>query len=182
MRHDGGDAETGFGADIGASLAWSDAKRGLSAELRGRGLLAHEAEGFWERGFSGAFSCNPVEGDRSPRLSVTQTAGGASSGGAAALLGPDTLEGLVADGSGDDIEGRRLDLRFGYGLGVPGGRWTATPELWLGLSDTVREQRFGWRLNERSPGGLAIDLEGTRHARADGMPAEHAVGATLGVQ
>ena len=33
IRHDGGDAETGFGADIGARIAWSDAERGLSAEI-----------------------------------------------------------------------------------------------------------------------------------------------------
>ena len=40
VRHDGGDAETGFGADIGGGLAWSDPQRGLSAEVRGRGLLS----------------------------------------------------------------------------------------------------------------------------------------------
>ena len=52
VRHDGGDAETGFGADIGAGVAWSDPKRGLRAELRGRGLLTHESKGFRERGIS----------------------------------------------------------------------------------------------------------------------------------
>ena len=40
VRQDGGDAETGFGVDIGGGIAWSDPKRGLSAELRGRGLLS----------------------------------------------------------------------------------------------------------------------------------------------
>ena len=56
VRHGGGDAETGFGADVGASLSWTDARRGTSGELDGRGLLAHEAKGFRERWFSGAFS------------------------------------------------------------------------------------------------------------------------------
>ena len=37
LRHDGGDAETGFGADIGAGLAWSDPGCGVSAALRGWG-------------------------------------------------------------------------------------------------------------------------------------------------
>ena len=45
VRHDGGDAETGFGADIGAGLALSDPARGLSAEVRARGLLTHEDGG-----------------------------------------------------------------------------------------------------------------------------------------
>ena len=42
VRHDGVDAETGFGLDLGGGLALSDPKRGLQAELRGRGLLAHQ--------------------------------------------------------------------------------------------------------------------------------------------
>ena len=44
-RHDGGDAETGFGADIRAGLELSDSTRGLTGELRARGLLTHEADG-----------------------------------------------------------------------------------------------------------------------------------------
>ena len=54
MRHDGGDAETGFGADIGAGLGWTDPARGLKAEARAPGLLTHEDDGFRERGFSGS--------------------------------------------------------------------------------------------------------------------------------
>ena len=50
LRLDGGDAETGFGADLGGGLAFADPKRGLSLELKARGLLAHEASGFREWG------------------------------------------------------------------------------------------------------------------------------------
>ena len=53
-RRDGGDAETGFGVDIGGGLAWSDTRRGITAEFRGPGLLTHEADGFRERGVSGS--------------------------------------------------------------------------------------------------------------------------------
>ena len=53
VRHDGGDAETGFGADIGAGLALADPARGLSAEVRGRGLLTHEDGGHERAGFLG---------------------------------------------------------------------------------------------------------------------------------
>ena len=59
LRHDGGDAETGFGMDIGGGLAWSDTARGIAAELRGRGLLTHEADGFRERGLSSSLSWDP---------------------------------------------------------------------------------------------------------------------------
>ena len=53
VRHDDGDAETGFGLDLGIGLALSDPERGLQAEMRGRGLLAHESEGFRDLGFLG---------------------------------------------------------------------------------------------------------------------------------
>ncbi len=56
VRHDGGDAETGFGLDLGIGLALSDPERGLQAEMRGRGLLAHESSGFRDLGFSGSFA------------------------------------------------------------------------------------------------------------------------------
>ncbi len=154
LRRDDGDAETGFGADIGARLAWQDLERGLGAELRGRGLLAHEEEGFRERGLSGSFAWNPVTGDRGPRLSLTQTAGIATLGGAEALPGPTSLAGLAANDNGDQIRRQRFEVRLGYGVAALGDRFTATPEIAVGLSDTGRDYSLGWRL---TPGGVAPD-------------------------
>ena len=184
VRHDGGDAEIGFGADIGAGLAWSDPKRGLAAELKGRGLLTHEAKGFRERGLSGAFSWEPVEGGRGPRLSLTQTLGGAQ-----ALLGRGTLDGLGANenGGGGDLEARRLEARFGYGFAAFGDRFTFTPEAGVGLSDTGREVSLGWRLVRRSApgdlGALELSFEARRRESASGDTApEHEVGLRLGAR
>ena len=94
MRHDGGDAETGFSADIGAGLSWSDPARGLSADVRARGLLAHEADGFGERGFSGTLAWDPEPSTAlGPSLTLAHTVGAAPSGGAQAMLGRRHLEG-----------------------------------------------------------------------------------------
>ena len=182
LRRDGGDAETGFGADIGAGIAWQDAQRGLSAELRARGLLAHEAKGFRERELSGSFAWNPVTGDRGPRLSLTQTVGGAAQSGADALLERTTLAGLAANDNGDDLRQRRLEARFGYGFAAFGDRFTATPEIAIGLSDAGRDYSLGWRLTRggKAPDGGALDLavEARRRETAADLPAppEHAVG------
>ena len=154
LRHDGGDAERGFGADIGGGVGWTDRRRGVTAELRGRGLLSHEASGLRERGVSGALSWEPASGGRGPRLRVSQTMGGASSGGPAALLGRGTLAGL---GAGEGSDARRFELELGYGVGVLGERWTATPELGLGLTDAERELRVGGRLARRGAGKLAFE-------------------------
>ena len=181
VRHDGGDAETGYGADIGAGLSWSDPERGLSAEVRGRGLLSHEADGFGERGFSGTLSFDPEPAsERGLSLALTQTVGAASSGGADALLGRGTMEGLAANDDG--LGQRRLEARLGYGFALFGGRFTGTPEIGLGLSDAHRDYSLGWRLAEARPAGLAfgLDVEGARRERAsgDGRP-EHRLGLGL---
>ncbi len=122
LRHDGGDAETGFGAEIGAGIAWQDAGRGLSAELRGRGLLAHEAKGFRERGFSGSFAWDPVAGGRGPRLGLTQTLGVRAQDGADGLLTRPAPAGRATGEPGDSLRDRRLEARFGYGFPAFGDR------------------------------------------------------------
>ena len=75
VRHDGGDAERGFGADVGAGLAWTDPSLGVKAELRARGLLTHEAGGFRERGFAGALAWDPEAFETPDRLDVGRSQG-----------------------------------------------------------------------------------------------------------
>ena len=45
LRHDGGDAETGAGLDVGGGLVLADAATGLAVDVRMRTLLVHQAEG-----------------------------------------------------------------------------------------------------------------------------------------
>ena len=112
LRHDGGDAETGFGLDLGGGLAWSDRTSGLSAEVSGRGLLTHEAGGFRDRGFAGALTWDPrPDSDRGVRLTMRQTVGVSATGGMDALLGRDTLAGLAANDNGDELQRRRMEMK-----------------------------------------------------------------------
>ena len=152
----------------------------MSAELRARGLLTHEADGLSEWGLSGTLAFDPTpETERGLRLSLTQTMGWQASGGAEALLERATLAGLGADDGGHS--GRRLDVQLGYGFAVFDERYTATPEL--GLSDAERELGHGWRLAERVSAGLAFELgpEGTRREFTEGDGgAEHGLVASAG--
>ena len=182
LRHDDGDAETGFGAEIGAGIAWEDAERGLGADLRGRGLLAHEAKGFRERGISGSFAWDPAAGDRGPRLSLTQTLGVLAQGATDGLLTRRTPAGLATGEPGDSLRDRRLEARFGYGFGAFGDRFTATPEIAVGLSNAGRDYSLGWRLvrDGKVPDGRSLELsvearrrETDAHPRT---PPEHAAG------
>ena len=191
VRHDGDDAETGFGLDLGIGLALSDLERGLQAEMRGRGLLAHESEGFRDLGFSGSFAWEGKPGsDLGTKLGLTQTVGGSSSGGADALLSRTTMDGLAANDPGsadegdDELTSRRLELKFGYGLPAFGGRFTWTPEAWIGLSDTGRDYSLGWRLvrggSGDGGGSFEISFEARRSESVnDDTQPVHEVGFTL---
>ena len=185
VRHDGGDAETGFGADLGAGLTLLAPARGLSAELRARALLTHEADGLAERGLSGSLAFDPTpDSERGLTLTLVQTVGAQASGGADALLSQRHLGGLAAnDGQGERLEPRRFEGRLGYGFALLGERWTGTPEVGFSLSESRRETVLGWRLSEERRAGLVfgLGLEGAR-SEAVGGDAEpsHRLGFTLG--
>ena len=165
LRRDGGDAESGFGADIGGGLAWTESKHGLSAELRGRGLLAHEAKGFRERGLSGSFTWDPVTGDRGPRLSLTHTLGVPAHDSTDALIRRRTLPGPASGEPGGSLRDRRLEARFGYGFPAFDDRFTETPEIAVGLSNAGRDYSLGWRLVRHARPGHTGSLELSFEAR-----------------
>ncbi len=185
MRHDGGDAETGFGVELGGGIAWTLPKHGLRLEFGGRGLLSHETEGFRERGFSGALSWDPAPSSaRGVKLTATQTVGNPASGSADALLQRTTLTGLGAhpDSPAGDLRNRRLEVKLGYGFATWNGCFASVPEIGFALSDRAREYSLGWRLageGSGGPGALALSAEARRSEPAGGNRAEHRVGARL---
>ena len=177
LRLDGGDAETGLGADLGGGVAFADPKNGVALDLRARGLVAHAASGFreWGASFSGAWDPRP-ETDLGFALTLRQSWGAAPTGGMDALLSRETLAGLAAndDGSGRFEAAGRLEGEVGYGVAAFGGGFTGTPNAGFGISENARDWRVGWRLGPA--GGLALDfelsLDATRRepANDDGPP------------
>lgn len=183
VRRDGGDAETGFGADIGAGLAWSDPASGIEAAVNARGLLTHESDGFRERGLSGSLAWNPApETARGLKLAMNQTLGAQATDGMDALFERNTLAGLAAGDRGEsDFARRRFEMKLGYGLAAFGGRFTTTPEIGFGFSGGRRDYSLGWRLvRDRRKGGigsLELSLEARRGESAnDNADPEHALG------
>ena len=185
VRQDGGDAETGLGVDIGAGLAWSDPAHGIAADVRARGLLTHEDGSFRERGFAGSFAWDPApSSDLGPRFTLSQRVGASATGGMDALFGRETAPALgTANDEGDDLLQRRLETRFGYGFPLFGGRYSGTPEIGFGLTETGREYIHSWRLAEARSEGFVfgLDVEGTRRESVtDNSGTEHVIGFGLG--
>ena len=91
-RHDGGDAETGLGVELGGGLAWTDPGRGLSLDLSARTLIVHDDDDIKDQGFAAAFSFDPQpDSARGLSLSLRQDAGGQPEGGLNALFTPEPL-------------------------------------------------------------------------------------------
>ena len=177
-RHDGGDAETGFGADVGGGIVLADPRSGFSLALNARGLLAHEASGFREWGVSGALRYDPDPvSERGLSLTLTPSWNAASTGGADALFGRETLAGLTR---GETRRPARLGAEFAYGFPAFAGRFTGTPYLGLGLTQGGGDARIGWRLAaaRRDDVDMTFGLEAARREYAGGDP-EHTAGLRL---
>ena len=156
LRHDGGDAETGAGLDVGGGLAMADASTGLAVDLRVRTLVLHQADGFRERGMALSFSYNPTP---STPLGLTARLapswGGQATSGAEALWGRETMAGLAQNGGADGTT--RLEAEVGYGLPV-GHRFVGTPQLGVGTSEYGRDYRLGYRLGLRGGADPAVEF------------------------
>ena len=155
LRHDGGDAETGAGMDIGGGLVVADAGTGLAVDVRVRMLVVHQAEGFRERGMAVSLSYNPTP---STPLGLTARVapswGGEAASGAEALWGRETMAGM---GHGSLTSGNRLDGEVGYGLPV-GSRFVGTPTVGVGTSAYGRDYRLGYRLGALGGAGTTVEF------------------------
>ena len=167
LRHDGGDAETGAGLELGGGLRY--ALGGFAAEGRARLLVWHDAAGHKEWGASGSLALSPDKLARGLSFSFRPGWGQAESG-TGALWALDDARDLGAERA-FEAEGR-LGARLGYGFAAIGDRFTATPELRLGLAESHWQYSAGWRLEHARRERVDFDLllEATRRGSDDRQP------------
>ena len=180
IRQDSGDAETGFGVDLGAGILWSDPERGISSALRGHTLLAHGEEDFQEQGLALSFSWAPNPSNRGPSLSLSHAMGATTAGGMDALLNPTTFEGLDAAPS----SGQRFEAELAYGFPAHNNQLTLTPAVALALSPTSRNYSLLWSLMHYAEPAQAdpwqLSLAGERQEpNAAPSPVEHSLKLTF---
>ena len=160
LRHDGGDAETGSGLELGGGLRWAGLK-GFTVEVRARGLLAHEERDYEEWGVSASIGLSPGEGDRGLSMRVG-SAWGAASGGVERLWSQRALTGSSFDPDA------RLDAEVGYGLDAMRG--LLTPYTGVAFSESGETWRAGARF--RLGPALELNLEASlTEPEGDGEPA-----------
>ena len=176
VRHDAGDAETGTGLEVGAGLGWADPSRGLDMALKVHGLAVHAADGYDEWGVTGQLRLVPG-GNAGRGLSMSLTPSyGADPAGSQRLWALPASSGLAATNGGAEPTSR-FDAEAGYGMALLGDRFTGTPNVGFGLSETAREYRMGWRLTSavRGDPGFEVSLDATRREAVNDDEAEHGV-------
>ena len=174
VRHDAGDAETGTGLEVGAGLGYADPSRGLDMALKVHGLAVHAEEGYDEWGVSGQLRLVPGGAGRGLSMSLTPS-WGVDSSGSERLWALSASSGLAANGNAEPSS--RFDAEVGYGMSLWGDRFTGTPNVGFGLSDTARDYRIGWRLISavRGDPGFEVSLDATRREAVNDNDAEHGV-------
>ena len=169
LRHDGGDAETGTGLEVGAGVRY--ARGPMTIEGQVRALVAHEASGYEEWGASGAIRVAPSASGRGLTVSIAPVWGNA--GSASERLWSARNAGEL--GAGQEFEATaRLETELGYGIVVPGTHGIVTPYAGLSLSEgSSRTYRAGTRWNLAE--GAVLGFEGTRQDGADGTAGTNAI-------
>ena len=177
-RHDGGDAETGFGVELGGGLAWVDPTLGLSLDLSGRTLVAHGSDDLEDRGFAASLAFDPDPATkRGPSLTLAQDWGGQAKGGLDALFTPETLDRRGGSGAAT----ARWQAEAAYGFRAFSGRFTGSPHMGLGLATGARDYSLGWRLTPAANANvpdLSFGLRVTRR-ESDAVAPEHTLGLEI---
>ena len=157
LRHDGGDAETGTGVEVGAGLRYSAGMLGIDAQVRA--LLAHEAGGYEEWGASGSIRLSPNASGLGPSLAVLPSWGTPGSGAAQLWSQPDAA--ALVRGSGPGSPPGRVAAELAWGLAALRGRGVLTPYARLALAEEGRHWHLGTRLALAE--SLDLSLEGSTH-------------------
>ena len=175
IRHDGGDAESGFGLEVGAALAWNDPQRGITAEVQGRSLVTHVDEHFQQQGLALSLSWNPNPSNRGPSLAVSHAVG-ATASGMDALLSPTVIQGLDAPAG----NGQRFTAEVAYGFPAANDHLTLTPGVAVALSPDSRSYGILWSLapyarqGQTEPWEIALEGERQESNSAD-TPVDHSL-------
>ena len=174
VRHDGGDAETGLGVEIGAGLAWAVPNLGLSLDVSGRTLVTHADESYENKGFSAGLTFDPDPGSAEGlSLQVRHELGGASTGGLDAMFASEAMQRM--DGV-QDIGAGRWTAEAAWGFMNFGGRFIGSPYAGYGTYDMARDYRMGWLLSpaDANGPGLVLGLHVIRTETAN-EPADHGI-------
>ena len=163
LRHDGGDAETGFGVEIGGEVLYTDASLGLTLGLHGRGMLVHEDADYREWGARGTVQVDPGADGLGLSVRLEPSWGAPESSVIGMWDGSVAFDRTTFDGGTP----AHLDAEIGWGLEAWSGRAVLTPAVGFGRSSEGEQiLRLGARLS--AVNGVELSLSGEHRTLVDG--------------
>ncbi len=165
LRHDGGDAETGFGMDMQVGFRLSEPESGLDIEVHAHAVLTHQDRGLQDQGLAGAVTWDTrphsIEG---LQVRVEHTLGAQALGGAERLLRAETIQPQYrAHQTGD------LRVQAGYGFALFSRAFTLQPEVSFSGGGPQRRYEMGWNIARahEHPTKVQLFVGTTGQARRD---------------
>ena len=163
VRYDFGDAETGFGAEMGGGVTYTYPQWGLTAAANLRVLLTHQDSGFEQWGGGGSLRVTPGAAGLGPSVAVGTSLGAPASGTQRLWTSG------VAVGSGPSgAPGANLNAEMGYGLAVADGGGMLTPYVGMAVAEKgARAFRLGSRLSVGPAFSLSVQGERREETASD---------------
>ncbi len=152
-RMDGGDAETGIGAELAGGASFANRRLGLVVEARGHWLIAHQDRNFRERGARLTVRLDPGADGKGWGFSLAPLWGN-TSGGADALWRSEQMpvgRNRTEEQTGVHLRPNRTQADLSYRLETWGGRGRLGPFAKMDL-EGLDSPRLG--------GGLRLEVSG----------------------
>ena len=154
VRWDGGDGETGAGAELGGGVKYSDFKSGVTASVNLRYLIAHKNDNkVW--GVGAMLRRQPVSGSAGMTYNASISTGRANSEASSSFWERSVSTSNLAEGKTETTS--RFDSEIGYG--VYGSNGLVTPYIGLGIQESTRDYRVGTRFSTDSTLELQLEFE-----------------------
>ncbi len=158
LRYDGGDVVSGVGLESGISVNYRNAQRGLTAEARAQGLVAHEQDRK-EWGLSALVRMDPGADGRGIFLTFEPSRGETDSGMNQLFdRNPASVSG--ADNGGDTNLRLEAEVGYGFGVGRDGPPGVLSPYAGVTLEEAgERKWRVGTRYTVKEAFSLSMEFE-----------------------
>ncbi len=142
LRHDGGDAETGFGVDMQVGFRLSEPASGLDIEVHAHAVLTHQDRGLQDQGLAGAVTWDPQpHSSEGLQVRVEHTIGAEALGGAERLLRAETIQPQYRTHQTEDLR-----VQAGYGFALFSRAFTLQPEVSFSGGGPQRRYEMGWNI------------------------------------
>ncbi len=167
LRHDSGDAEAGWGVEVGGGLTWQHAASGLDLSVESRGLASHEDSEFRFVGYSASLGWDVrPQSEHGLSLQVRQDSDATSSGvqqlfsSTTSATSSMSAPGNFGGGFGaSGFSEKRWSAEAAWGVPMFDDQFIGVPYLNRNWSERDSDTTVGWRLAPVDEQAIKIKID-----------------------